>query len=46
MTKTDIVLDALHTEEKESALTFPCAFPIKVMGRRRTASRRRWPTSW
>ena len=34
MTKPDIVLDALHTEEKESALTFPCAFPIKVMGRR------------
>ncbi len=33
MTKTDIALDSLHTEERESALTFPCAFPIKVMGR-------------
>ena len=26
-------LDALHTEERESALTFPCVFPIKIMGR-------------
>ena len=25
--------DALRTEEKESALTFPCVFPIKIMGR-------------
>ena len=33
MTKTDSALDALHTEERESALTFPCTFPIKVMGR-------------
>jgi uncharacterized protein len=31
--KTDIALDSLHTAEKESALTFPCSFPIKVMGR-------------
>jgi putative lipoic acid-binding regulatory protein len=33
MTKTDTALDALHTEERESALTFPCTFPIKIMGR-------------
>jgi uncharacterized protein len=29
----DAGLDALHTEERESALTFPTAFPIKIMGR-------------
>lgn len=29
----DASLDALHTEERESALTFPTAFPIKIMGR-------------
>jgi len=35
MTKPDTAtaLDALHTEEKESVLIFPCTFPIKVMGR-------------
>ena len=33
MNKPEPALDALHTEERESALTFPCAFPIKVMGR-------------
>ena len=33
MTKPDPSLDALHEEERESALTFPCAFPIKIMGR-------------
>ncbi|MCC6869739.1 MAG: DUF493 domain-containing protein [Burkholderiales bacterium] len=30
---TGEALDALHVEEKDSLLTFPCAFPIKVMGR-------------
>ena len=29
----DAALDALHKEESESALTFPTAFPIKIMGR-------------
>ena len=33
MSKPDSTLDALHTEEKDSALTFPCVFPIKIMGR-------------
>ena len=33
MTKPESALDALHTEEKEAGLTFPCVFPIKVMGR-------------
>jgi putative lipoic acid-binding regulatory protein len=33
MSKPDSALDALHTEERESALTFPCVFPIKIMGR-------------
>ena len=33
MTKPDSALDAVHLDEKESALTFPCAFPIKIMGR-------------
>ena len=33
MTKIDTALDTLHTEERESALTFPCTFPIKIMGR-------------
>jgi putative lipoic acid-binding regulatory protein len=33
MSKPESALDALHTEEKESALTFPCVFPIKIMGR-------------
>jgi uncharacterized protein len=33
MTKPDSALDALHKDEQESALTFPCAFPIKIMGR-------------
>ena len=32
-TKPEAALDALHTEERESALTFPTAFPIKIMGR-------------
>jgi len=32
MTKPD-PLTALHTEEKEAGLTFPCVFPIKIMGR-------------
>ncbi len=33
MSKPEPALDALHTDEKESALTFPCTFPIKIMGR-------------
>lgn len=33
MSKPDPALDALHTDEQESALTFPCTFPIKIMGR-------------
>ena len=33
MSKPESALDALHTEEKDSALTFPCVFPIKIMGR-------------
>jgi putative lipoic acid-binding regulatory protein len=33
MSKTDSAVDALHTEEKAAGLTFPCVFPIKVMGR-------------
>jgi putative lipoic acid-binding regulatory protein len=33
MTKPDPTLDTLHTEEKEAGLTFPCVFPIKIMGR-------------
>jgi putative lipoic acid-binding regulatory protein len=33
MTKPEPALDALHSEEKASALTFPCTFPIKIMGR-------------
>ena len=33
MTKIDTTRDALHTEERESALVFPCTFPIKIMGR-------------
>jgi hypothetical protein len=33
MTKPDSAFDVLHNEERESALTFPCAFPIKIMGR-------------
>jgi len=35
MTKTEPAptLDALHAEERESVLTFPCTFPIKIMGR-------------
>lgn len=32
MSKPDPLSD-LHTEEKEVGLTFPCVFPIKVMGR-------------
>jgi len=32
-TKPEAALDALHTEERESALTFPTAFPITIMGR-------------
>lgn len=35
MTKPDPTLDALHTEEREVGLTFPCVFPIKIMGRTR-----------
>jgi len=33
MTKPDSAFDVLHNNERESALTFPCAFPIKIMGR-------------
>jgi putative lipoic acid-binding regulatory protein len=33
MSKSDTTLEGLHTEERESALTFPCVFPIKIMGR-------------
>jgi uncharacterized protein len=33
MSKPESSQDALHTEERESALTFPCVFPIKIMGR-------------
>jgi putative lipoic acid-binding regulatory protein len=33
MTDRDDSLGGPHTEEKESALTFPCVFPIKIMGR-------------
>ncbi len=33
MPDSDAQLAALHTEERESALTFPCVFPIKIMGR-------------
>ena len=32
MSKPDS-LAALHAEEKEAGLTFPCVFPIKIMGR-------------
>ena len=32
-TKPDPALDALHTEERQSALVFPTVFPIKIMGR-------------
>jgi putative lipoic acid-binding regulatory protein len=32
-TKPEPAIDALHTDERESALTFPTAFPIKIMGR-------------
>jgi putative lipoic acid-binding regulatory protein len=33
MTKPDPALDTLHSEEREAGLTFPCVFPIKIMGR-------------
>ena len=33
MAKPESALDALHREEQGSALTFPCEFPIKIMGR-------------
>ncbi len=33
MAKPESALDELHQEAQESALTFPCAFPIKIMGR-------------
>ena len=33
MDKPEPAIEALHTEEKEAGLTFPCVFPIKVMGR-------------
>ena len=33
MTKPDPTLDTLHTEAKEAGLTFPTAFPLKIMGR-------------
>ena len=33
MSKSDPTLDALRTEERDSLLTFPCVFPIKIMGR-------------
>jgi putative lipoic acid-binding regulatory protein len=33
MTKPDPAADAPPAEERESALTFPCVFPIKIMGR-------------
>jgi len=31
--KPDHSLDALHTEEKATGLTFPTVFPIKIMGK-------------
>ena len=34
MNKPESAVGDLHAEEKESALTFPCVFPIKIMGRR------------
>jgi putative lipoic acid-binding regulatory protein len=33
MSKPESAVEALHTEEREFGLTFPCVFPIKVMGR-------------
>ena len=33
MTKRESVTDHRHAESQESALKFPCAFPIKIMGR-------------
>jgi putative lipoic acid-binding regulatory protein len=33
MNKPDPALEALHLEERETGLTFPCVFPIKIMGR-------------
>ena len=33
MNKPEPAIDALPTEARESALTFPCVFPIKIMGR-------------
>lgn len=33
MTKPDPLTDSAPAVETESALTFPCTFPIKIMGR-------------
>ena len=33
MTKPEPAIETLHDEEKAAGLTFPCVFPIKVMGR-------------
>jgi len=33
MSKSESAVETLHTEEKEAGLTFPCVFPIKIMGR-------------
>ena len=32
MSKPESAVETLHTEEKEIGLTFPCVFPIKIMG--------------
>ena len=33
MTKRESITDHQPTDQQESALKFPCAFPIKIMGR-------------
>ena len=33
MTKPDAARDVQASDGRESALTFPCVFPIKIMGR-------------
>ena len=33
MSKSDSNLEAQPAQDSESALTFPCVFPIKIMGR-------------
>ncbi|MCC7327915.1 MAG: DUF493 domain-containing protein [Burkholderiales bacterium] len=35
MSKPESTIEAPHGEERKSALTFPCVFPIKIMGRTR-----------